>query len=126
MKINKLYDLKEKLCTELENMAAGTINGSNLSMIDTLAHSIKNIGKIIAMEEGGEYSSYPGYGVPMGGHYSGTYGGESYARGRDMRGRYSRGGSRMDMISNLEEMLEEAPSEGERMAIQRCIDQLRK
>ena len=137
MDINKMYTLKEKLCKELESMADGTINGSNINMIDTLARSAKNLGKVIAMEQGGEYSSAPGWSNPMGVyHHMNSYGADpyaggysrmdSYARSRDSMGRYSRGGGKQEMINNLEMMLDEAPTENERMAIQRCIDQMRK
>ena len=122
MKVNELYKLKEKLCKELEGMSEGTITGSNLTMIDTLAHSIKNIGKIIAMETE-EYSSASGmYSRDYG---ENPYGGDSY-RGRGMMGRYSRGGSKQEMITSLEEMMDEATTSSERMAIQRCLEQLRK
>ena len=63
------------------------------------------------------------------GHYSED--GGSYRRGRDSRGRYtSREYSRHDpkekMIMKLENMLEETTNAEDRMAIEKCLDQLEK
>ena len=103
MHIDELYDLKEKLTKELieQGKKDGTLNN-----IDTLAHAIKNIIKIIESCEEDEYSgrrySYamPRYSMNMMPDYSMAYGSITPASGRyrDSRGRYS---SHNDLVSEL-------------------------
>jgi len=86
--MNKLYDLRDKLCDELTSFSDKGVSSGNLSTIDTLAHAIKNVDKIIEVEEDGGYSNRA-YPDGMGGSYR-----HSYARGRmnaprDRMGRYS-------------------------------------
>lgn len=83
--MKELYELKEKLCNELEEYARKQEMGAgDLEVIHKLTDTIKNIDKICMLEEEG-YSE-DGYG-----------GGSSYARRRDSRGRYSRDGGRDGM-----------------------------
>lgn len=123
--MHKLYDLKEMLCEELEKYAGkDKLDAGGLSVIDTLAHAIKNIDKIIeASDEEG---------------YSGRYDGGSYARGRggnvrrDSMGRYSRryynedGYSRAaeDMAEQLRNLMQDAPDEQTRKDIQRLVTKI--
>ncbi|MBO7670063.1 MAG: hypothetical protein J6S60_05690 [Oscillospiraceae bacterium] len=135
--MHEIYELKEMLMKELEeygrkrDMSTGT-----LEVVDKLAHTIKNLCKIIeAAEEeeegysgrggsyrGGSYGSYArgGRGGQGGGSYrGGSYEGGSYARGRgrnarrDSMGRYSseQGYSRdaAEMADQLRELMEQAP-----------------
>lgn len=96
--MHKLYDLKEKLCDELEKYAEKDVTASSLEVIDKLAHSIKNLNKVInEMDDG--YSDR----MSMRRSY-GRYDDMSYAPKRDMRGRYAR-----DMASDLRELMREAP-----------------
>ena len=81
--MHKLYELRDKLCDELISFTDKGVSSGNLSTIDTLAHAIKNVDKIIECDEGDEYSSRA-YPDGMGGSYR-----RSYARGRDRMGRYS-------------------------------------
>ena len=102
----------------------------NLQAIDTLAHAIKNIDKIIESEEG-EYSneSYNSYG-----NYRGTTrmaNDSRYAmrgRKRDSMGRYAREGgysrAENDFRMELEDMMRNAPTEQERMKYQRMLDEM--
>lgn len=59
----------------------------DLEIVDKLFHALKSAETYYAMGEGGEMSfrgsGYSGYGG------SGNYSGNSYARGRDGRGRYT-------------------------------------
>lgn len=98
--MHMLYELKEKLMQELEEYGSKELTAGSLQTVDTLAHALKNLCKIIeaAEEEGsserggsyaGERRSYRG-----GSYRGGSYMGGSYARGRrnasrDSRGRYS-------------------------------------
>lgn len=89
--MHELYELKEKLMEELkeygskDEMTAGT-----LEVVDKLAHTIKNLCKII---EDAEYSSNGGSSYEGGSSYDGgsSYRGSSY-EGSSMRGSSYRGG----------------------------------
>ena len=49
-----LYDLKEKLCKELEEYAQkSNMNAGDLEMVHKLTDTIKNVDKIMMLEEGG-------------------------------------------------------------------------
>ncbi len=112
--MHELYELKEKLMDELkeygskDEMTAGT-----LEVVDKLAHTIKNLCKIIEDAEGysergsyGSYAdggsmrrgSYADGGSMRGGSYRGSYDGGSYDGSYDggsMRGgSYARGRGR--------------------------------
>lgn len=146
-----LYELKEKLCEELEEMAekADDMTFVDLENIHKLTDTIKNIDKIIMLEEEGGYSERIDRDVMyardgsynQGGGRGGNRGGgggrsnrggdggysmeDSGARKRDRRGRYSRDDGRDSMVNQLEDMMEDAGSDREREAIRRCMEQLR-
>lgn len=121
--MHEIYELKEKLMKELEEYGRkGEMSTGSLEVVDKLAHSIKNLCKIIeAYEEEGEYSTADGMSYARGGggrsYRDGrSYeGGSSYARGgrrRDSRGRYSSAGysyGNEDMIEQLEGLMMDAP-----------------
>lgn len=137
--MHELYELKEKLCQELEEYNSKEMTAGSLEVIDKLAHTIKNLGKIIEMYEESEgYSSRGGmsYEGGYGGRsYEGNYGG-SYARGgrggrggrtgANQYGSYARGGySRNDgMIAELRELMMEAPDERSKKEFQRFISKM--
>lgn len=123
--MHKLYELKEMLCKELEEYGSKELTPGSLEVVDKLAHSIKNIEKIIEAYEDEEYSNRGGS-YERGGN-RGNMGGysreNSYARGdgrgrgrnarRDSMGRYSRenrGGSYgyggMSYADGMEEMVD--------------------
>ena len=99
--MHKLMDLRDKLMEELEKQADRPMTDSTLGLIDRLAHSIKCIDTIVAMEEssydGGSRDGYSG-GYRDGGA-SGRRGGYFYTqrddggtsgrRRRDSMGRYA-------------------------------------
>lgn len=102
----------------------GELSTGSLEVIDKLAHTVKNLCKIIEDSEGGDYSmegrSYRDGGNMGGNSYrqGRSYrGGNSYARGRgrnarrDSMGRYSReySGDAEEMISQLENLMDDAP-----------------
>lgn len=125
-----LYDLKDKLQDELDEIARKPEMGAgDLELVHKLTDTIKNIDKICALEEDGGYSRGGDWEADM----RGTYGRGSSYRGqrRDSRGRYSRegrmysrDGAKDRMMDHLEDMLQEAGSEKEREAIRRCMNQL--
>lgn len=108
--MHKLYELKEKMCDELEKYSGQELTGSALEIVDKLAHAIKNIDKIIEKYDGQSYGDGRNY---MMGRYPDMNSGMSFAgRGagakRDSMGRYSRGGNEMAM--ELREIMAEAPA----------------
>ena len=122
--MDELYELKEALCEELKEYGKKDLTAGSLDVVDKLAHTIKNLDKIIEEYEGGysgtDYNMYDG----------------SYARGRgsnasrDSRGRYSsRGYSRRGysrdggMVEDLRSLMDGAPTDI-RQDIQRVIDKI--
>lgn len=127
-----LYNLKEMLCNELEEYGRkGELTAGSLDIVDKLAHTVKNIDKIIEMYEGGEMPEGNSYG--MGGYYPDNTG--SYARGRgarrDSMGRYSSRGYSMnnysrggDMRERIQELMNDAPDDMTRQELQRIMSKL--
>jgi hypothetical protein len=139
--MDALYDLKDKLCQELEEYGDKELSAGSLSTIDSLAHTIKNLDKIIEKYEEDDYS---------GAYYDGSYDdgnmnrnmdgtsrrysmrrysgarGDGRGRGRNARrdsmGRYSRDG-RM-MAQELRELMEDAPNDSIKMEIQRIAQKV--
>lgn len=128
-----LYDLREMLCEELDEYNRDAKNGLNERVLDTvhkLTDTIKNIDKIMMLEDG-DYSRAGEWEADMRGSFSRDAGngynrGNSYAnRGRHyVRGHYSRTDGRERMISDIEDMIQEATG-AERDAYKRAADILR-
>ena len=123
-----LYDLREMLCEELDEYNRDAKNGLNERALDTvhkLTDTIKNIDKIMMLEDG-DYSRASEWEADMRGSYGRTENynrGNSYAnRGRHyVRGHYSRGDGRERMISDIENMMQDATG-AERDAYKRALD----
>lgn len=126
-----LYDLREMLCEELDEYNRDAKNGLNERVLDTvhkLTDTIKNIDKIMMLEDG-DYSRAGELEADMRGNYGRTENynrGNSYAnRGRHyVRGHYSRGDGLEKMISDIEDMMQDATG-AERDAYKRAADILR-
>ena len=103
--MSELHDLREMLCKELKEYGRKELSAGSRSTIDTLAHALKNLDKVI--EDDG-YS----------GHYPYAYDGRSYRR--DSMGRYSRN----SLTDKLRDLMEEAPDDHSRLEIQRLIDKM--
>lgn len=136
----ELYDLKDKLCRELSEYGKKEkIDAPTLQVIDTLAHSLKNVCKIIECYEAEEngYSAaqglYSNFTMPRVSYAGGNYYGDmSYARGRgsnarrDSMGRYSSrdggysngGDFRMDM----QNLMQNAPNDYVRQKIAEAMN----
>ena len=134
--MKKLYDLREKLCKQLEEYPDKDLTSATLDVVDKLTHTIKNLDKIIAKYEGKdeEYSNMYGgsYRMPYMPSYD-NYGNGSFARGRggrrDSMGRYSGGynngySRNSDMIAELTDLMEDAPDERTRMEFQKFIQKM--
>ncbi len=123
-----LYDLREMLCEELDEYNRDAKNGLNERTLDTvhkLTDTIKNIDKIMMLEDG-DYSRTGEWEADMRGSYGRTENysrGNSYAnRGRHyVRGHYSRGDGRERMISDIENMMQDATG-ADRDAYKRALD----
>ena len=153
--MDAIYELKDMLCEELEEYGKkDKLDVGGLEIVDKLAHTIKNLDKIIESYEDEEYSgAYEGsYEGNMGGMGTGNMGGGSYRRGsyaRESDGRSRRGSyamargdgrgrgrnARRDsmgryssdgkmMAQELRELMEDAPDERIRMELQKVIQKV--
>lgn len=123
-----MHELKEKLCDELDEIARKPdMSAGDLETAHKLTDTIKNIGKIEMLEEGGGYSQAGDWEMEGRGSYNR---GSSYrGRKRDSMGRYSRrmysrGDAKEHMMEQMEALMDQAGSEREREAIRRCMGQL--
>ena len=123
-----LEKLKEALCEELDKFGkSGDITVNSLEKIHKLTDTIKNIDKIMMIEEDGA-----GYSETRGRMGGGHMHGSSYdddmmyseRRGRnakrDSMGRYSRDDAKDDMMNRLGEMMEDADPK-QREALKECM-----
>ena len=118
-----LHELKEKLCKELDEIARKPEMGAgDLEIIHKLTDTIKNVDKIGLLEEGEYSQAYNGRG--NGGYDRGN----SYRRGRDSMGRFTRRYSRDDgssyLVDQLEDLMDQADSEQVKKAIRRAMEQI--
>lgn len=122
-----LYDLKDKLCAELDEIASKpNMSTGDLETVHKLTDTIKNIDKIMKLEDESGYSRAGGW------ETRGTYGypyderGSSYMRRGEhyVRGHYSRDDARQHMIAELQDMLRTADGQY-REVIQRALDEIR-
>ena len=132
-----MYELKDKLCKELDEIARKPEMGAgDLEIIHKLTDTIKNIDKIDMLEDNGysqagyrdrgsSYNLGSSY-ANRGKHYvRGHYSRDGYSmEGRGNRGGYSRHDAKEAMMEQMEMLMEQAGSEREREAIRRCISQL--
>lgn len=129
--MHELHELKEKLCDELEEYNSKEMTAGSLEVIDKLAHTIKNLGKIIEMyDESGEYSSRGGMSYDDGMRYGRSYARGDRRAGSNRYGSYARGYSREGysrdegMIAELRELMMEAPDERTKKEFQRFISKM--
>lgn len=152
--MDAVYELKDMLCEELEEYGKkDKLDVGGLEIVDKLAHTIKNLDKIIETYEDDGYSGYYGgsyEGSYDGGNYqnTGNMGGGSYARrySRERGGRGSYAMARGDgrgrgrnakrdsmgryssdgrmMAQELRELMEDAPNEHIKMEMQKLIQKV--
>lgn len=118
-----LYDLKDMLCAELDEIGKkGEMSAGDLETVHKLTDTIKNIDKIVMLEDDG-YSRDEDLSANMRGNYGR---GSSYARrgSHYVRGHYSMDDGRDSLISRMEDIMRGADSK-DREVIQRCIDTMR-
>lgn len=121
MSMDALYDIREMLCKELDEIARkGEMSAGDLEAVHKLTDTIKNIDKIERLEDS-EYSRDGDWAADI----RGTYGrGSSYRRHRDSMGRYARGDAKEHMRNQLRDMMRDADDDKAREAIRRCMEQL--
>ena len=113
MGMKSMYDLRDMLCKELEEITRkGELGAGDLDIAHKLTGTIKNIDKIEAMEDDGYSSRRDEYDMRGRGRRGTHY----------VRGHYSRDGGIDNMKRQLQEMLDNADDDSIRRAIQRCMD----
>lgn len=130
--MHELYELKDKLMNELEEYGSKEMSAGTLDVVDKLAHTVKNLCKIIDYADyseasGGSYARGGGSRAMRGGSYEGV----SYARGgtrgrggnarRDSMGRYSSAG---DIAEELYGLMEKVPDERTRMELEKLANKM--
>ena len=115
-----MYDLRNMLCDELDELARkGELGAGDLEIAHKLTATIKNIDKIEMMESEG-YSGTGDWEADI----RGTYGrGDSWrGRHRDSRGgRYSRTGGAERLREQLNDMMRETDDERVKEALRRAM-----
>lgn len=135
--MDELYDLKEMLCEELKQYGQKDLTAGSLEVVDKLAHTIKNLDKIMEEyddgysmrsryyydgEEGGGMSNRGGYRGGNRGSYNNQH---SMAQRRDTMGRYSsRRYSRDGLADKLRDLMEDAPDEHSKEEIRKLADKM--
>ena len=135
-----MHKLMKYICDELEELERkvgkdGKLSMAEIEYADKLAHMKKNLLKAEEMWEDSEYNEDGGSSYRGGSSYvdgenmqyrrGGSYrrDGSSYARGRgrnarrDSMGRYSSADGMEDMISELRELMQEAPDQQTRQVL---------
>ena len=131
MGMKSMYDLRDMLCKELEEITRkGELGAGDLEIAHKLTDTIKNIDKIEMMEDDGysrdgDYSSDGDY--SRGGDWQadmrGTYGrGSSYARRGThyVRGHYSRADSMEHLREQINDMMRETDDDRVKEALRRA------
>lgn len=126
-----MYDLRDMLCKELDEISRkGELGAGDLDIVHKLASTIKNIDKIEMMEDDGysrdgDYSRNGDY--SRGGDWQadmrGTYGrGSSYARRGThyVRGHYSRADSMEHLREQINDMMRETDDDRVKEALRRA------
>lgn len=129
--VERLKELKESAIDEMVSYAEkknGKMEMSDWEVIDTLAHSAKNLCKTIDALEGKSEMAYVGQYYNDGYSDRGSYMYPEAGRGRgsnanrDSMGRYSSHGD--PSLDRLYDMMRTAPDERTRMAYQKAIDEM--
>lgn len=131
--MDSIAESNKKLDKESERLSA-----EDARYLDSLAHLVKSVKTVIAMEEypdgySGDHPSDGGWNYNRPYYTSGNYYGNSGARRmRDSMGRYtsrdngySRDASRQKMVDKLSTLLDDTMSDSERQAINECIEKIR-
>lgn len=105
MSTKAMYDLKETLCTDLDQYAKkGTLSKADLDIVHVITDTVKNIDKITAMdEEGYSYGEWNAYGTYPDMRNSGrrySRGNADYSNRHYSGNNYSNDSNDMDRVEN--------------------------
>ena len=121
--MHELYELRDMLCKELKEYGKkGDLSAGTQDIVDKLCHAIKNLDKIIEVDEEGYSGAYYG-----GGSYEDRgYRGRSYARRRDSMGRYSSEGysRKGEIVDRLRGLMNDAPDDRTRQEIHNLVSKM--
>lgn len=117
-------DLRDTLCRELDEIAEkGELSTGDLDTVDKLAHSIKNLDKVMMADgysNAGDWYAMGNYGRD--GYRDDYRGGNSYrGRKRDSMGRYSRTDAKEEISDKLRRMMDDAPDSKTREALDKAL-----
>lgn len=124
--MDSLSRLRDMLQCEIDKIAdQGELTAGSLETVGKLVDAMKDIDEITQYDNG---HSARGYGYRMPFYYDEASYNDGSNRGRSMRGmprgRYSYADGRDHLIEQLEQMMDQAGTEKERQAIQKCIKQM--
>lgn len=114
-----LYDIRDMLCDELDEIAGkDDIGVGDLEILYKLTDTIKNLYKIEMFEGDGGYSGNGDWEADI----RGTYGKNRSYRGRkrDSMGRYSRTDSGEHMREQIRDLMRETDDDKVKEALRRC------
>lgn len=128
MSMKAMYDLRDMLCKELDELVRkGELGAGDLEVAHKLTDTIKNIDKIEMYEGDEEYSGrYPRDGA-WEADMRGTYGrGSSYARrgSHYVRGHYSRAEAHERLREQLDDMMRDTDDDRVKDALRRAASLL--
>lgn len=116
-----IYELKEMLCKELEEYGTKSeVSPGMLEIVDKLAHTIKNLDKIIEYYEE-DRSSYDGGRYMERGNYARGRGARREGRNRYANDGYSRAA---DVAEKLHELMRDVHDEKTRYEMQRLAEKM--
>lgn len=120
MGMKSMYNLRDMLCKELDEIASkGELGAGDLDIAHKLTDTIKNIDKIETLEEGGYFSRYHDDDMRN------SYGrGVSYARRHYVRGHYSRTDATEHLRSQINDMMRETDDDRIKDALRRAMDMM--
>lgn len=126
MSMKAMYDLRDMLCKELDELVRkGELGAGDLEVAHKLTDTIKNIDKIEMYEGDEEYSErYPRDGA-WEADMRGTYGrGSSYARrgSHYVRGHYSRTEAHEHLREQLDDMMRDTDDDRVKDALRRAMN----
>lgn len=130
MSKKSMYDLRDMLCEELDEIARkGDLGAGDLDIVHKLASTIKNLDKIEMMEDDGysrdgDYSRRYSRDGDWDADMRGTYGrGSSYARRGThyVRGHYSRADATENLRSQISDLMRETDDDRVKEALRRAI-----
>lgn len=127
MELRKMEELKMKLMRDLETIGAkNPLTSTDIAMVDTVLHALKNLCKVMEYEEeGASHAGYSGRHYVRG-HYSRDGYGGSYTEGEHSEGMHGRsyGEHHGTMRELLEREYSNARDERERDTIRRMMERM--